>query len=244
MENGSTGFGFPGEKSRCSLAPRRVVASRNAGTNGKRGRPQSRSFCPVHAHPDPIAGRLPASGAKKIRAQAPISVLHRAISKYWAPFSATSPKPKSGRSRGSSAGAAHGRPRARAPDVVGSRLPRPYHFRARIQSYQAVAAPFPGDSALPSSPLGPRSHDRNAPFKRLSSGSRVGILFPFGSSRAFAFAGRMISNPAATRSPLPCAPRRAVASPHARERAPSRETGRRDLNAVIVVHASAPRPAS
>jgi len=27
----------------------------------------------------------------------------------------------------------------------GSRLPRPYHFRARIQSFQAVAAPFPGD---------------------------------------------------------------------------------------------------
>jgi hypothetical protein len=33
----------------------------------------------------------------------------------------------------------------RVPDVVGSRLPRPYHFRARIQSFQAVAAPFPGD---------------------------------------------------------------------------------------------------
>jgi hypothetical protein len=26
---------------------------------------------------------------------------------------------------------------------VGSRLPRPYHFRARIQSFQALAAPFP-----------------------------------------------------------------------------------------------------
>jgi hypothetical protein len=32
---------------------------------------------------------------------------------------------------------------------VGSRLPSPYHFRARIQSFQAVAAPFPGDSVLP-----------------------------------------------------------------------------------------------
>src|SRR5271169_1207159 len=38
---------------------------------------------------------------------------------------------------------AHGQPRARVPDLVGSRLPRPYHFRARIQSFQAVAAPFP-----------------------------------------------------------------------------------------------------
>jgi hypothetical protein len=36
-------------------------------------------------------------------------------------------------------------PRGRVPDVVGSRLPRPYHFRAQIQSFQAVAAPFPGD---------------------------------------------------------------------------------------------------
>ena len=30
---------------------------------------------------------------------------------------------------------------------VGSMLPRPYHFRARIQSFQTVAAPFPGDWA-------------------------------------------------------------------------------------------------
>src|SRR5271163_2229364 len=45
---------------------------------------------------------------------------------------------------------AHGQPRARVPDVVASRLPRPYHSRARIQSFQAVAAPFPGDSVLPS----------------------------------------------------------------------------------------------
>src|SRR5271170_5566208 len=36
----------------------------------------------------------------------------------------------------------------RVPDVVGSRLPRPYHFRARIQSFQAVAAPFPVDATV------------------------------------------------------------------------------------------------
>ena len=41
---------------------------------------------------------------------------------------------------------ARGRPRARIPDVVAWRLPRPYHFRARIQSFQVVAAPFPGNS--------------------------------------------------------------------------------------------------
>ena len=46
---------------------------------------------------------------------------------------------------------------ALVPDLVGSRLPSPYHFRARIQSFQAVAAPFPGDSVLPSGPLAPRS---------------------------------------------------------------------------------------
>jgi hypothetical protein len=45
-----------------------------------------------------------------------------------------------------SARVAHGQPRARVPHLVGSQLSRPYHFRARIQSFQAVAAPFPGDS--------------------------------------------------------------------------------------------------
>src|SRR5271154_1632279 len=46
---------------------------------------------------------------------------------------------------GSSAEVAHGRPRGRVPDLVGSRLPSPYHLPARIQSFQAVAVPFPGD---------------------------------------------------------------------------------------------------
>ncbi len=44
---------------------------------------------------------------------------------------------------------APGQPRARILDLVGSRLARPYHFPARIQSFQAAAAPFPGDSVLP-----------------------------------------------------------------------------------------------
>jgi hypothetical protein len=39
--------------------------------------------------------------------------------------------------------------RARVPYLVGQRLPRPYHFPARIQSFQALAAPFPGDSGCP-----------------------------------------------------------------------------------------------
>ncbi len=115
----------------------------------------------------------------------------------------------------------------------------------------AETRPFPGaDSILSkrcgaisgrlrfaSSPLAPTETRR---FKRLLSGLRVGILFPFGNFQSFA--GQKISNPAATRSPLPCAPRRAIASPHAGERAPSYRAGRRDLNAVVVVHASAPRP--
>src|SRR5277367_2189984 len=42
--------------------------------------------------------------------------------------------------------AAPRQPRARLPDVVGSGLPSPYHFRARIQSFQGVAAPFAGES--------------------------------------------------------------------------------------------------
>jgi hypothetical protein len=47
-----------------------------------------------------------------------------------------------------SCGVAHGQPRARLLHLVGSRLPSPYHFRARIQSFQPVAAPFPGDSVF------------------------------------------------------------------------------------------------
>jgi hypothetical protein len=39
-----------------------------------------------------------------------------------------------------------GHPGARLLHLVGSRLPGPYHFRARIQSFQPLAAPFPGDS--------------------------------------------------------------------------------------------------
>ena len=70
---------------------------------------------------------------------------------------------------GSSAGVAHGRPRARVPDVVGSRLPSPYHFRARIQSFQALAAPFPGDSVLP-------RDERLAPHLPGVGGPRYAIL--------------------------------------------------------------------
>jgi hypothetical protein len=43
------------------------------------------------------------------------------------------------------------------PDVVASRLPSYYNFRARIQSFQAVAAPFPGKAVLP---LGKRFVER------------------------------------------------------------------------------------
>ena len=48
----------------------------------------------------------------------------------------------------SSAEVAHGRPRDRVLYLVGPRLPRPYHFPARIQSFQAVAAPFPGEGSI------------------------------------------------------------------------------------------------
>jgi hypothetical protein len=43
---------------------------------------------------------------------------------------------------GSSAGVAHGGPRARVPDLVGSRLPSPYHFRARINLFKALRRHF------------------------------------------------------------------------------------------------------
>ncbi len=54
------------------------------------------------------------------------------------------------RQRSCGSGRSASQPRARVPDVVASRLPRYYHSRARIQSFQAVAAPFPGDPVLPS----------------------------------------------------------------------------------------------
>jgi hypothetical protein len=95
-------------------------------------------------------------------AQAPISVLHRAISKRWAPFSATFFRPY--HSLRLSVGA-HGQHLARVLDIVASRHPRPYHFRALIQSFQAVAAPFPGDSVLPSDPL---ARGRNASVQKFA----------------------------------------------------------------------------
>src|SRR5271168_4016165 len=76
-------------------------------------------------------------------------------------------------SPGSPAGVAHGQPRA-VPDLVGSGLASPYHFRARIQSFQTVAAPFPGDSVLPSGPLVAAVPATETPrFKRSTIGSAV-----------------------------------------------------------------------
>jgi len=102
----------------------------------------------------------------------PISILHRAKSKLWAPFSATA---RACHSRGSPIRVARRQPRARVPHLVGSTLARPYHFRARIESFQVVAAPFPGNSVLPSGPLAARSRrgkrldlarSRGAPARR------------------------------------------------------------------------------
>jgi hypothetical protein len=62
---------------------------------------------------------------------------------------------------------------ARIPDLVGTRLPSPYHFPARIQSFQAVAAPFPGDSfAVSLSRRDPG--DRNASVQKIDD--RLGGL--------------------------------------------------------------------
>jgi hypothetical protein len=64
---------------------------------------------------------------------------------------------------------AHGQPRGRVPDVVASRLLRPYHFRALIQSFQSVAAPFPGDSGFDRDCGARRSvGQRQAPRSRLA----------------------------------------------------------------------------
>jgi hypothetical protein len=82
------------------------------------------------------------------------------------------------------AGVAHGQPRARVPYLVVSRLPRHYRFRARIQSYQAVAAPFPGDSVLPR-PLEPRSR-RNASAQKIVDRLATWDSFPIWEFQSFA----------------------------------------------------------
>ena len=43
--------------------------------------------------------------------------------------------------------------RFRVPHLVGTRLPSHYHLRAGIQSFQALAAPFPSDSVCLQVPL-------------------------------------------------------------------------------------------
>ena len=64
----------------------------------------------------------------------------------------------------------------RVPHLVGSRFPSPYHFRARIQSFQAVAAPFPGDSVLPSASRAAIPATETPPFKRSTIGSAVSSI--------------------------------------------------------------------
>jgi hypothetical protein len=63
----------------------------------------------------------------------------------------------------------------RVPDLVGSRLPSPYHFRARIQSFQAVAAPFPGGSVLPSASRAAIPPTETPRFKNQRSGSTASV---------------------------------------------------------------------
>ena len=72
-----------------------------------------------------------------------------------------------------SAGDARGQPRARLPHLVGPRLPSPYHFPARIQSFQAVAAPFRGGFVLPSASRAAIPATETPPFKRSTIGSAV-----------------------------------------------------------------------
>ena len=47
----------------------------------------------------------------------------------------------------------------RSPDLVGPSRPSPYHFRARIQSFQRIAAPCPGFRAAPLQAVPPRDPD-------------------------------------------------------------------------------------
>ena len=77
---------------------------------------------------------------------------------------------------------AHGPPRGRVPDVVASRLLRPHHFPALIQSFQSVAAPFPGNSGFDrdcgarrsvGQRQAPRSRLAGEPIRRPSAGRKI-----------------------------------------------------------------------
>jgi hypothetical protein len=150
--------------------------------------------------------------------------------------------------------AAPGQPRARVPDLVGSRLPSPYHFGARIQSFQGVAAPFAGDSVGPLAPRSrpPRrlgSRDRRSarrqppPRRRRRNRPRPRFLPHFVTFQGFAT--RKISPPLQRGSHLPRDRRSAMAENNARDRlvpdalspspmrAPLRVARRRDLDAVV-----------
>src|SRR5271154_3319679 len=68
--------------------------------------------------------------------------------------------------------AAPRQPRARVPDVVGSGLPSPYHFRAQIQSFQGVAA----ICGRLRRPFAPRSGRRNASVRDVDDRLGGGLL--------------------------------------------------------------------
>jgi len=84
----------------------------------------------------------------------------------------------------SAAGAANGRVTGGVlvPDVVDVRLPRPYHFPAQIQFFQAFAVPFPG---FPVSRR-PRFAAATAATRRQNAAVQQisGRLFPHGVWRA------------------------------------------------------------
>jgi hypothetical protein len=92
--------------------------------------------------------------------------------------------------------AALGPPRGRVPDVVAPRLLRPYHFRALLQSFQSVAAPFPGDSGFDrdcgarrsvGQRRAPRSRLAGEPIRRPSAGRKIWdgtMQDPFGIQKA------------------------------------------------------------
>ena len=112
--------------------------------------PRPSSFRPEH---DPVSGLFNGLQGGKVSLQLPSCPIWRTITdsvhnrrgRRFRSFVKRQVGSYATLSCGSSTGVAHGQPRARVPDLVGSSLPGPYHFRARIQSFQAFAAPFPGE---------------------------------------------------------------------------------------------------
>ena len=139
--------------------------SPSSGQSASSGRPTEPT---VGGRPLQASRTIPRQRARPAvpAATSPISVLHRAIFKTLGAFFCTFATLSFLRSRARSAG-------ARLLHLVGSRLPSPYHFRARFNLFNLLRRHFRANSVLPSDPPAPRLRRSKQPrFKDRRSARR------------------------------------------------------------------------